>query len=631
MKEDFELMKRTMKSLFAMLLCAALLTTSVGSALASEVLPSGLVDADLASVVDAYVDAHSETTAAVSVAMFRGQDVLLKQVYGYADIAAGMEADADTVYEWGSATKLLVWVSVMQLVEQGKLDLNTDITAYLPDGFLTKLCYDTPLTMMNLMHHNAGWEDVIIGLFVEPNSTVSSLEQTLQSTEPNQIFEPGTIVAYSNWGVALAGYIVERVSGEPFTSYVHQHIFEPLDMKHTALSPMLDDNPWVRQRRPLTQGYAGLQPTANQFTIPLYPAGMATGTLDDFLRFAQAFLPEEGEMSPLFAKPGTLDALLTPSLLYANGDPRNSHGLWVADFGVPVMGHGGNTAAFSAMLLLDKDSRTGFVVMTNQAQEKVYNYGLPELVFGKYALARSEEPLPDARELRGLYRSGRTVLNGQAKLYDLIQMLPLFGGDENRIQGSLHAASMSFSKAQPNLFLTDDVAALGMPMPAVRINQTADDGVQVEVMTFDYMRIPTSVGIVYAAVLLLLILALGYCIVALFGGAVRRAVLRIRGRRGETTPLRKAHLAICALGIAQGVNILWMTINMVIFASKFTIGLHIAFTWLYIIVAVVYLVLLVLKTRTLECGRKEKALYMWSGVAALLMIANIVVWQLFKF
>lgn len=625
------MMKRTMKPLFVMLLCAALLTTSLGSALANEVLPSGLADADLASVVDAYVDAHSETTAAVSVAVFRGQDVLLKQVYGYADIAAGLEADADTVYEWGSATKLLVWVSVMQLVEQGKLDLDTDITAYLPDGFLTKLRYDTPLTIMNLMHHNAGWEDVIIGLFVAPNSTVSSLEQTLRSTEPNQLFEPGTVVAYSNWGVALAGFIVERVSGEPFASYVHQHIFEPLDMEHTALSPTLDDNPWVRQHRLLTQGYAGIQPTANQFTIPLYPAGMATGTLDDFLRFAQAFLPDEGEMSPLFVKPGTLNTLLTPSLLYANGDPRNSHGFWVTDFGVPVMGHGGNTAAFSAMLMLDKDSRTGFVVMTNQAQEADYNYLLPELVFGKYDPARSEEPLPDARELRGLYRSGRTVLNGQAKIYDLIQMLPLFGGDENRIQGSLYASSMSFSKAQPNLFLTDDTAALAMPLPAIRINQTADDGVQLEVMIFDYIRMPTAEGIAYAAVLLLLILALGYCIAALVGGAVRRVVLRLRGRRGETTPLRKAHLAICALGIAQGANILLMVINMMIFASKFTIGLHIAFTWLYTIAAAAYLVMLVLKTRALNCGRKEKALYMWSGVATLLIIVNIVVWQLFRF
>ena len=113
--------------------------------------------------------------------------------------------------------KLLVWVSVMQLYEQGKLELDRDISHYLPDGFLSNLSYDMPVTMLNLMNHNAGFQEVYADVMVTDADYIVSLEEALRKHKPAQIYKPGTVTAYSNWGVALAGFIVEQVSGVSFS------------------------------------------------------------------------------------------------------------------------------------------------------------------------------------------------------------------------------------------------------------------------------------------------------------------------------------------------------------------------------------------------------------------------------
>ena len=168
----------------------------------------------------------------------------------------------------------------MQLYERGLIDLDADIRTYIGNDFLTKLQYDSPITMYNLMHHNAGWQDVLTGLFVESESDILPLEQMLKKTEPLQIYEPGTIVGYSNWGVALAGYIVECISGKPFYEYVSDHIFKPLGMTSTSVHPSLSDNPQVKNQRKRIRGYTakGDLMSKDLFYIPLYPAGMGTGT-----------------------------------------------------------------------------------------------------------------------------------------------------------------------------------------------------------------------------------------------------------------------------------------------------------------------------------------------------------------
>lgn len=142
--------KITFIMLFVMLFC------NVPPVLAMQArTPSGIPYTELIEHVDEYAAKYiGTTTAGASVLMVKDGEIILNTSYGYADVENKVKITPETVFEWGSVTKLLVWTSVMQLVEQGKLDLEEDIRAYLPDGFFTKLHYDKPITMLNLMHHN---------------------------------------------------------------------------------------------------------------------------------------------------------------------------------------------------------------------------------------------------------------------------------------------------------------------------------------------------------------------------------------------------------------------------------------------------------------------------------------------
>lgn len=218
--------------LFILCLIIGILCTNTLAFAKEMKLPSEIAVTNIGTEIENYVDEHSNTTAGMAVAIFNNEDEIYKNYFGYADIENQILVDNETVFEWGSASKLLVWVSVMQLWEQEEIDLNEDIRKYLPEDFLSNLKYDTPITMLNLMNHNAGFQEVYVDLFVSDGISLPSLEEALLAHEPKQIYEPGTVTAYSNWGVALAAYTVERISGMNFSEYVHKNIFEPLEMEY---------------------------------------------------------------------------------------------------------------------------------------------------------------------------------------------------------------------------------------------------------------------------------------------------------------------------------------------------------------------------------------------------------------
>lgn len=177
--------------------------------------PSGIPFSTLEDLVDEYVDDYiGKTAAGTSIVITKDDKILFSKGYGYADIENKIKMNSKTtILEWGSISKLFVWISVMQLVEQGKINLHEDIKNYLPRNFLTKLRYDEPITMQHLMNHQAGFEDYVFDLGYRSKELVPSLEKSLKIAEPSQIYKPGEVVAYSNYSTSLAAYIVEQVSG----------------------------------------------------------------------------------------------------------------------------------------------------------------------------------------------------------------------------------------------------------------------------------------------------------------------------------------------------------------------------------------------------------------------------------
>ena len=427
---------------FAAVLCTGAMLAGMpvtASANASEtVLPSGITVGefeqkltDFAAESDKYMNAPEYISAAVGV--FQGEDVLYTGYFGEVNRAEHIKADENAVYEWGSISKTLIWVSVMQLWEQGKIDLERDIRDYLPEGFFQHLSYDEPITMLNLMNHNAGWQETTRTIWEEDESRIPALGDALRAIEPAQVHRPGEVVAYSNYGAAVAGYAVECITGTDYCEYVNEHIFKPLGMTHTALDPARRDNAWVREQRGKSRSYSIVSMPMNTYTIdngtreafiPAYPAGAAAGTIGDLMTYAQALVSDE---APLFEKPETQALLFSGTDFYGDSEiPMCCHGFWCTEGAVRYYGHSGATVFGQADMEIDPVSKTGVVVMVNEQAGNWFNQSAASLVFGSMSPGACGEPVSDqAPDLSGKFIPARGTPYGMMRFTELFSSFSL--------------------------------------------------------------------------------------------------------------------------------------------------------------------------------------------------------------
>ncbi|MCL1981968.1 MAG: beta-lactamase family protein [Clostridiales bacterium] len=577
-------------------------------------LPSGIPDEKLEQTIDNFVEEHIGTTAAISISVFDRDIIHFQKSYGYLNIEEKVENNSDAVFEWGSITKLFVWVTVMQLVEDGKIDLNEDIRTYLPEGFLRKLKYDDPITISHLMNHSAGWQEVQIGMTVPEGGEVKELGDSLKILEPVQVFRPGEYTAYSNYGAALAGYIVERISGKPFYEIAHERIFDPLEMKHTAIKPDLSDNQWVKERRRLLIGYTtdlhglGSQP----FITPLYPCGQTVGTISDLCKFAMALLPDENGESVLFNKPETLAELFSPTLYYSDEETaRFCHGFWVlSGCQGNVIGHAGNTTSCSSMLAIDPYAGVGAVLMTNQQQEGIYNYGLIYEIFGEKGLTVTENMTDE--DISGIYFPSRSIFMGILKISGLFQATPVQKNDDNSLFNPLGGAA--FEYVAPGVYR----GTLGdMVIPAYAEFNQAGQVQKISMTPFDY--IPTIWGLVIFDIATLV-----FFVIAGLYGLVALIVLLVNKIRKKPMLMGGLRTAICGSSLAALMN----------FVVLLSIAAVIVQGMLFILIGLVPAVctlIMILRAKKLELPKKHKRQLVITSAMGLVTTFNILYWQLWMF
>jgi CubicO group peptidase (beta-lactamase class C family) len=226
-----------------------------------------------------------------AITVVKDGQIFFAKGYGLADIERGVPATADTtIFRTGSVSKVFTWTAVMQLVEQGKLDLNADVNTYLTH-FQIPATFSQPITLAQLMTHTAGFEDELAsGAVYASVDTYQPLQEFLAENIPARIFPPGQVVAYSNYGTALAGEIVAEVSGEPFEQYIANYILEPLGMHHsTFLQPLPSE---------MIQGAAvgynvdinGLAHAGTYEFLQVRPAAALSATATDMAHFMIAHL-----------------------------------------------------------------------------------------------------------------------------------------------------------------------------------------------------------------------------------------------------------------------------------------------------------------------------------------------------
>jgi len=223
---------------------------------------------------------QSGDLAGAAVVVVKDGQVLLKKGYGYSDVTSQRSMDPDTILvRPGSVSKLFTWIAVMQLVEQGKLDLHRDIHDYL--DFRIESPFAKPITLQDLLTHRAGFEEALKSILMDDPKLIISTEEYLKTHQPPIIFAPGEVPAYSNYGAALAGYIVERVSGEPFDTYIERHILAPLDMTRSTFQQPLPE----ALAADMSKGYVTASQPPRPFELLITgPAGALSATPVDMAK-----------------------------------------------------------------------------------------------------------------------------------------------------------------------------------------------------------------------------------------------------------------------------------------------------------------------------------------------------------
>jgi CubicO group peptidase (beta-lactamase class C family) len=304
---------------------------------------------------------ESREVAGAVVSVVSGDKLLFSRGYGFADVERAIPADsARSIFRPGSTSKLFTWTALMQLVEQGRVDLNADVNRYL-DFRIPDSGYK-PILVRHLLDHSLGFEDRG-GIRAENVSDLMPLGQWLAANIPTRVREPGIEISYSNYGTALAGYIVQRVSGEPFADYVERHIFRPLGMNSTTFREPLP-TPMAAN---MASGYDYVDGRFEARPFELYgnimPAGSGSSTAEDMARFMLAHLHDGRIGNAQILKPETARRMHSNLSANASSLPGFAHGFYVVrEKGPRLIGHGGNTAYFHSMLLLAPDQDFGIFV-----------------------------------------------------------------------------------------------------------------------------------------------------------------------------------------------------------------------------------------------------------------------------
>jgi CubicO group peptidase (beta-lactamase class C family) len=319
---------------------------------------------DLEAFFDGFlpIQLQRDDIAGAVVMVVKDGQVLFAKGYGYSDVKARKPVTVDaTLFRPGSISKTFTWTAVMQLVEQGKIDLNRDVNDYLDFRITPK--FGKPITMKDLMTHTPGFEETLKDLFVAKASDLRPLQDYMKNHVPAEIFPPGTTPAYSNYGATLAGYIVQRVSGMPFDDYVEQHILQPLGMKHSTFR-----QPLPADLKPLmSQGYSlASQPPKDFEFIQAWPAGSMSVTAEDMSHWMIAHLQNGSYNGQQILQPQTAQLMhsrafgIVPAL---NGmcygfyeESRNGH---------RIIGHGGDSQWFHSDMHLMLDDHIGFFISYN--------------------------------------------------------------------------------------------------------------------------------------------------------------------------------------------------------------------------------------------------------------------------
>lgn len=380
---------------------------------------------DIATFVDDYFAraiAGKDIPGAAIVLLRDGQPFFSK-AYGVADYDTRAPISVETsLLRQASTAKLLTWLLVMQLVREGLLDLDTDINRYLdftiPEGF------GAPITMRHLMTHSAGFADRMPMVSYETRDEPFAVR--IRENVPVRVYPPGSTVAYSNYGAALAGYVVERLRGKPFERVVEERIFAPLGMQHsTAVQPLP-----AHLRPLLVSSYSASSRRPAHFdTVGLPPAGSASASAADMGRLVSALMNGAILDTDEIGRMMTVQKPLGPGLGSGLG-----LGFIVGEYrGVRYAGHGGSMPAGATDLqILPEQGLAWYIGFNGRGRD---GSAIPlRQEFMRAMIDRFYVPVPaseatfgesTAGDVEGAYQPTRRLHSGAMQIFEALSPLAI--------------------------------------------------------------------------------------------------------------------------------------------------------------------------------------------------------------
>lgn len=227
---------------------------------------------------------ESKKAIGATATLVKDGKATLQKGYGYSDKTKNLPVDPNVSgFRIGSISKTFVAIAALIAEEDGKLDLNTDITKYLEEDFPR---FKYPVTMNQLLTHTAGFEDLITGIAVKDKRDIEPLSEVIRKYKPEQIVKSGEVISYSNYGIALAAYVIEKVTGIDFAEYCKEKIFIPLGMYQTSFN--YERNNLVYSKAFLPNGKETSEPYIN-----IYPEGSVIPTARDMSKYIKWLLSNQ--------------------------------------------------------------------------------------------------------------------------------------------------------------------------------------------------------------------------------------------------------------------------------------------------------------------------------------------------
>ena len=344
----------------------------------------------------------------LSIALVDDQRVIWETGFGYADLENDVKASPETVYRAGSIAKLFTASAVMQLAEQGKIDIDKPLVAALPDfSIKSRFAHADPVTPRNVMEHYSGLpSNYLLDLYVRNPSP--HFEVVLEGLRNQYLtFPPNKVFSYSNAGMAVLGTAVQRLSGEPFADYMERHFFEPLAMTHSSFAS-----------RPVAKTYEKNR-EIEPYSLRDMPAAGLLSNVDDLSRFMKMQFADGALGDQRILSAASVEEMLRAQNTKAPfafdslvGLGWMLHGIQVPGGGL-VASHGGSLPDSHSMLAILPEHKLGVVVLTNSggahtAVSTIAGEALRLMLSAKLGIPETEPALavesperaPTAEELR---------------------------------------------------------------------------------------------------------------------------------------------------------------------------------------------------------------------------------------